>query len=1222
VASAVVGALRVLLSLDTAEFDTAMKRASSSAKVWSDDLNNMGRQATAVGSALTRTITLPLVGMGLAAVKAASDFESSFAGVRKTVDATEPEFEALAQGLRDMSKEIPTNVNELNKVAEAAGQLGIKKDDILQFTRTMADLGVTTNLTADEAATATAQIQNIFGAAGKDVDRFGATLVALGNAGASTEKDIIEMGKRIAGAGHQVGLTQAQVLSFASALSSVGINSEAGGTAISRVFLKINDAVASGGKGLAEFARVADMSSLDFKEAWQTNAAGATATFISGLGRLKTEGENVNATIEGLVGRSINIKDALLRASGAGQLLTEQLAIGNKAWAENTALTEEAGKRYQTFESQLQVLWNQVKDVAITLGMSLLPIMKDLVAAATPAVQMVGRLAEGFAELPEPIRMTALAMGAVTAAIGPLIWGLGSLMTAAGTVIKVFTAKGAAAKILTTAFGETTVAAGTTAGAFTAMGSVVSGIGTVLGGVARLMTGVVGGAVVGLDLSIRALTDNTSSLMSVVSDIATVIGDLFVRAASAAWEVTKDWSSAMATFVTDTGASFLTWLRDSVPQINAAVTGFNALAYGLGLVTKEGTSYWAEQAQYVRDQREVATWSGKTAENLTKQAQSFKVASYSVDIMADSNRVLAGEYAKADAASAAHAQQTALTTEEIKKAKKANDERMDGLRKAAELESRMVQENAAFRAEAIKGIDDEAKAWRDYYNWLGERRMENDQAMLPIASTMDVAKMFAPYKAAIKETSLLWKKSFDNIGDAFKNIGSTILQAVQGGGDVLGSIGSSFGLAIGKDLSENLGGFLEKNLGKTIGAAFTTMLPGLGALLGPAISAIGSGLKKLFGFGASDEVKKYNAEIDNVKKGLIDLHGPMEELEAKANAVGLSFAENWGHQGKEGLAAFNELIDEFNKRWAELDAQREKLNADLQTTQDELDGLIGKARDLGYEFDQNGQFIGVSFDTVKAKAEEFGVSVDGLGGKFRQLGIDAEARRIIDGFTLMEKAGGDVGGILVGMKDEIANLVRDSIRFGTTIPKNMEPWIKELIRTDQLVDSNGKKITDISNLKFGDPVKTEFEKISTALLEVVNKLNEILQSIAAIPTQKTVTVTTVHRDVYEGDGGGGSGGEPPPFSTGTMGRLGTWFGNFPSTGMAAVLHGTEAVVTAGQAPAFAMDVLSSMGMGGGGGSNDGLLYEIQGLRRDLQTTIPALSESAARHGAQTGGRRR
>ena len=119
----------------------------------------------------------------------------------------------------------------------------------------MAVLGVATDLTSEEAANAIARIQNIFGAAGKDTDRFASTLVALGNAGASTEKEIVEMAQRIAGAGHTVGLTQPQVLAFASTLASVGINAEAGGSAISRVFLKINEAVGKGGAELAKFAK-------------------------------------------------------------------------------------------------------------------------------------------------------------------------------------------------------------------------------------------------------------------------------------------------------------------------------------------------------------------------------------------------------------------------------------------------------------------------------------------------------------------------------------------------------------------------------------------------------------------------------------------------------------------------------------------------------------------------------------------------------------------------------------------------------------------------------------------------------------------------------------------------------------------------------------------------------------------------------------------------------
>jgi len=321
---------------------------------------------------------------------------------------------------------------------------------------------------------------------------------------------------------------------------------------------------------------------------------------------------------------------------------------------------------------------------------------------------------------------------------------------------------------------------------------------------------------------------------------------------------------------------------------------------------------------------------------------------------------------------------------------------------------------------------------------------------------------------------------------------------------------------------------------------------------------------------------KANAEIDKFKKGLMDTHGNMETLQKRAEAVGLSFKENWGHQGQAGLAAFSALVKEFENRWA-------ALNEELEASNEQLDGLIDKAADLGYEFDRTGNFTGVNFDKLTEKAEEFGVSVDGLGPAFRQQGINAEAKKIIDGFELMAKAGGDVGGILFGMKDEIGELVGESIKMGTTIPANMKPWIEELHRTGQLTDENGDKIADLSQIKFGDPIKTEFEMISSAIKELIDKIGSLIDAIAAIPTQKDITVTTHHQQTgtpstgLEGGGGfDGSVGELPHFSTGTLGRLGSFWGQFPAGGMAAMLDGVEAVVTPQQSVPFAMDVMSGL----------------------------------------------
>src|SRR5690606_27244928 len=140
------------------------------------------------------------------AIKASIDFESAFAGVRKTVDATESEFSALSQGIRDMSKEVPSSATAIAGIAEAAGQLGIETPNILSFTRTMVDLGEATNMTGDEAATALARFANITQMPQTEFSRLGSVIVALGNNLATTESEIVQFGLRLAGAGSQAGM--------------------------------------------------------------------------------------------------------------------------------------------------------------------------------------------------------------------------------------------------------------------------------------------------------------------------------------------------------------------------------------------------------------------------------------------------------------------------------------------------------------------------------------------------------------------------------------------------------------------------------------------------------------------------------------------------------------------------------------------------------------------------------------------------------------------------------------------------------------------------------------------------------------------------------------------------------------------------------------------------------------------------------------------------------
>jgi TP901 family phage tail tape measure protein len=352
-------------------------------------LTDLGKGMATFGAAT-------LAGLGIAA-KAAIDWETAWTGVRKTVDGSDQEMAALEHELRGLAKTLPSSHKEIAAVAAAAGQLGIKRKDIAAFTKTMIDLGETTNLTAEEAATDLAKFSNIMGTSASDVDKLGSTLVALGNDGASTEKDIIEMGLRIAGAGKQLKLTESQVLGFSSALTSMGILAEGGGSSISTTMVAISKAVNTGGSKLDAFAKVAGMTGAQFKQSFQQDAGAAITKFIVGLGKMQDSGGDVFATLQDLGLETNEIRDTLLRAAGGSDLFTRSLRVGSTAWAENSALTAEANKRYETAASKMKVAWNQIQDALIDVGAAVVPLVSGLTGG-------IAEIVRGFQALPGPIK--------------------------------------------------------------------------------------------------------------------------------------------------------------------------------------------------------------------------------------------------------------------------------------------------------------------------------------------------------------------------------------------------------------------------------------------------------------------------------------------------------------------------------------------------------------------------------------------------------------------------------------------------------------------------------------------------------------------------------------------------------------------------------------------------------------------------------------------------
>lgn len=424
------------LDLDFSGFSRGLRTAQSQLRAFNDTsmsttdrFNSVGQGLKAIGSSMSKYVSVPLMAAGAASTKTAIDFESAFAGVRKTVDTTEKELSKLEKGIRGLAKEMPTAATEIAGVAEAAGQLGIEVPNILSFTKTMVMLGDSTNMSAEEAATSLARLANITGMSQTDFDRLGSTIVALGNNLATTEQEITAMGLRLAGAGSQIGMSEAQILSFAGALSSVGIEAEAGGSAFSKVMIDMQLATEKGGEKLNNFAKVAGMSAKEFKNAFEEDASKAIMKFIEGLGSAEERGLSAIGILDDMGIKEVRLRDSLLRAAGASDVFSDALAIGTEAWEENNALTKEAEQRYETTQSKLLILKNKLIDVGITIGNALIPRLEKM-------VDWLGKAAEWFSKLDPTIQNVLIGVGSFVAAIGPALMIIGQMSIGISALIK------------------------------------------------------------------------------------------------------------------------------------------------------------------------------------------------------------------------------------------------------------------------------------------------------------------------------------------------------------------------------------------------------------------------------------------------------------------------------------------------------------------------------------------------------------------------------------------------------------------------------------------------------------------------------------------------------------------------------------------------------------------------------------------------------------------
>lgn len=475
----VISTLVAKLTLDTVGFSSGVSSVTG-------QTNRLLKAAGIIGGATTAAAKK--------ATNAAMDFETAFTSVTKTVNAPEGKnaaefFTGLRQEILDMSEELPTAASEIAGVYAAAGQLGIDAENLTTFSRAMLSMASSTNLGSEEAATALARLANVTHMDQTEFDRLGSSIVELGNNTATTEKEIVEYAQRLSLMGASMGMSEADIVAYGATISSLGMESASSATALIRFTNQVTSAVAAFTgtssenieffnrvaqasskelKAMAEttglstkelkslantfndnattlktLANVAGMTSEEFATAWGENATAALSTFFDAFGQLDA-GEQL-AIFDALEIKQVNEQMTLKTLAAGNDLLTDSLEMSNRAWEENTALTNEADKANSTTAAQVQMFNNNLDELYITVGTNLLPVINDLLNAITPVVEKITEWAAANPTLTSGLMITGVTLSILATAInaigGPAVLAITAivgLITVVGLLVDAF----------------------------------------------------------------------------------------------------------------------------------------------------------------------------------------------------------------------------------------------------------------------------------------------------------------------------------------------------------------------------------------------------------------------------------------------------------------------------------------------------------------------------------------------------------------------------------------------------------------------------------------------------------------------------------------------------------------------------------------------------------------------------------------------------------------
>ena len=469
------------------EENTAAKKDNAAAFKPEDASILTPSNIKSIGMTLYSTLTPAISGMGYAMVNASEDIDSAYRNMRKTVDGTEQDFQGLYDAALKFSNTHVTSAAQLLEIEAIGGELGIATDNLQEFGEVVASLADSTNLSAEDAATALGHLANIMKIEPDQYSGFADALVRLGNNGASTEEEIVNIAERIGAMGAIVGMSTPDVLALASTIAATGQNAEAAGTAISKTMSffetavaaaggtmeismeSIGNAVTEGGDQLTIFANMADMTADQFAEAWSSDpegtfeslsqtiegaqgslqkiadVAGMTAeefaatwesdptaafeAFIKGLNGIEQSGGSADSTLANLGITAVRQKQAIEGLMQTVGHLDDNLTMSGDAWNGVSDEWGRAGDAANEAAKKAEGFSGQMQILRNMANNALASLGDGAVPILKTLSEMLADATAWFESLSTSSKTAIIQMGAFGFALGPLLTVISTVIT-------------------------------------------------------------------------------------------------------------------------------------------------------------------------------------------------------------------------------------------------------------------------------------------------------------------------------------------------------------------------------------------------------------------------------------------------------------------------------------------------------------------------------------------------------------------------------------------------------------------------------------------------------------------------------------------------------------------------------------------------------------------------------------------------------------------------